>query len=160
MPILVLPLQFVKSMSDFLNRLFTAMFESHPWHVPVTHFPIALTGAAFLFLVLALWFRSEALERAAFYNMALAALMTVAASITGVRDNLVRFEGEAPYANVKIFLAVTLLVLTVVLTVSRWRSAELLWKPSTMVLYLLGFAGSFSLAVILGFLGGVILYGF
>ena len=147
-------------MSDLLNRLFTAIFESHPWHVPVTHFPIALTGAAFLFLMLALWRRSEVLERAAFYNMALAALMTVAASITGVRDNLVRFEGEAPYASIKIFLAVTLLILTVVLTVSRWRTAELLWKPTTMILYLLGFASSFLLAAVLGFLGGVILYGF
>jgi uncharacterized membrane protein len=147
-------------MSEFISRLFTAIFENHPWHVPVTHFPIALTGAALLFLVLALWRRSEALERAAFYNMALAALMTIVASITGVRDNLVRFEGEAPYANIKVFLAITLLVLTVVLTVSRSRSAELLWKPTTMILYLLGFAASFFLAAVLGFLGGVILYGF
>ena len=157
---MVLPDLCIEPMSEFINRLFTAVFENHPWHVPVTHFPIALTGAAFLFLILALWRRSEALERAAFYNMALAALMTIAASITGVRDNLVRFEGGAPYAGIKVFLAVTLLVLTVVLTVSRWRSAELLWKPTTMILYLLGFAGSFFLAAVLGFLGGVILYGF
>jgi hypothetical protein len=76
-----------------------------------------------------------------------------------VRDNLVRFEGEAPLVSVKIFLAVTLLILTTVTAVSRWRQKEILWKPSTTVLYLAAFVGSFGLSVVLGFLGGVILYG-
>ena len=145
---------------DFLNRLFTAVFESHPWHVPTTHFPIALTGAAFLFLLLALWKRSEFLERAAFFNMALAALTTILAGASGIRDNLVRYEGEAPYAALKIFLAVSLLLLTLTLTISRWRKQEILWTPGTMVLYVAGFGGSFAIAGLLGFLGGIILYGF
>ena len=82
------------------------------------------------------------------------------ASLTGVRDNLVRFEGEAPLAGVKVFLGVSLIVLLAVIVVSRWRKPEILWTPVTMILYLLGFAGSFALAAALGFLGGVILYGF
>ncbi len=145
---------------DFFNRLFTAMLETHPWHVPTTHFPIALTGAAFFFLLLALGRKNEFLERAAFFNIALAAASTVLAGVTGFRDHIVRFEGDTPYAGLKIFLAISLLVLTVVITVSRWRSPELLWKPSTMVLYVLGFAASFALAATLGFIGGIILYGF
>lgn len=140
--------------------MITTIFDTHPWHVPTVHFPIALTGAALLFLILALWQRSEMLERAAFYNMALAAVSTIAAGITGYRDYIVRLEGDAPYASVKIFLAVTLFVLTVVIVASRWRNPELLWKPSTMILYLLAFAGSFAISSVLGFLGGVILYGF
>ena len=143
-----------------MEQFITAIFDTHPWHVPTTHFPIALTGAGLLFLILALWRRSEMLERAAFYNMALAAVTTVLAGITGIRDVQVRFEGDAPYANVKIFLAVTLLLLAVGITVSRWRKPEILWTPGTMVLYLLGFAGAFTLSAVLGFLGGVILYGF
>jgi uncharacterized membrane protein len=145
---------------DFFNRLFTAMLETHPWHVPTTHFPIALTGAGLFFLMLALWRKNEALERAAFYVMTLAAVSTVLAGVTGFRDHIVRYEGETPYASAKIFMAISLLVLTTVISISRWRSAELLWKPTTMVLYLLGFAASFALASMLGFLGGVILYGF
>lgn len=145
---------------ESVNQLLITIFDTHPWHVPTVHFPIALTGGALLFLVLALWQRNEMLERAAFYNMSLAALSTILAGLTGYRDYLVRFEGDAPFANVKIFLAITLFVLTSVITVSRWRKSEMLWKPSTMVLYLLAFGISFALAITLGFFGGVILYGF
>jgi uncharacterized membrane protein len=146
--------------TEFINRFFTAIFETHPIHSMTVHFPIALTAAALLFLVLALWRRSEGLERAAFYNITLAAVSAVIAALTGVRDNLVRFEGEAPLAEVKIFLGVTLIVLLAVIVFSRWRKPDILWTPATMILYLLGFTGSFALAATLGFLGGVILYGF
>lgn len=145
---------------DFVAPLINTIFDVHPLHTPTTHFPIALTGAALLFLILALWRRSEALERAAFYNITLAAISTVVAGFTGVRDNLVRFDGDAPLASVKIFLAITLLLVTVVAAVSRWRKPEILWTPKTMVLYVSAFAVSFILASVLGFIGGVILYGF
>jgi uncharacterized membrane protein len=123
------------------------------------HFPIALTGTSLLLLLLALLRRNEALERAAFYNITLSAISTIIAGLTGYRDNIVRFEGEAPLVNVKIYLAITLLVLTTVIALSRWRNPEILWKPSTVVMYVSGFFGSFLLAITLGFLGGVILYG-
>ena len=148
------------TITEFITRFFTAITETHPLHSMTVHFPIALTGVALLFLILALWRRSEALERAAFFNMTLASVATIVAAVTGVRDNLVRFEGEAPLASVKIFLGISLFVLTAIIAISRWRQTELLWRPSTMVLYLLGFAGSFALATTLAFLGGVILYGF
>jgi hypothetical protein len=109
--------------------------------------------------VLALWRRNEALERAAFYLIAFSAISTIVAGVTGYRDNIVRFEGEAPLVSAKIFLAVTLFVLTVGITLSRWRDREILWRQSTMVIYVAAFAGSFLLAATLGFLGGVILYG-
>lgn len=145
---------------DLISRLFDTVFNTHPWHVPTVHFPIALTGAALLFLILALWQRNELLERAAFFNMTLAAISTIVAGLTGYRDYMVRLEGDAPFANVKIFLAITLFILTTVIAVSRWRQPELLWQPSTMVIYISAFAGSFILSSVLGFLGGVILYGF
>ena len=146
--------------AEFINRFFDAVFNVHPLHSMTVHFPIALTGVAFLLLILALWRRSEALERAAFYDLTLAVIFSIIAGLTGVRDNIVRFEGEAPLVNVKIFLAISLILLSGVVVISRWRQAEVLWKPTTMVLYVLGFAGSFALAATLGFLGGVILYGF
>ena len=144
---------------EFITRIVNAIVEIHPLHSMTVHFPIALTGAALLFLVLALWRRNEALERAAFYLITLSAISTIVAGVTGYRDNIVRFEGEAPLVSAKIFLAITLFVLTVGITVSRWRDQEILWRPSTMVIYVAAFAGSFLLAATLGFLGGVILYG-
>ena len=145
---------------EFITRIINALVEVHPLHSMTVHFPIALTGTALLFLALALWRRNETLERAAFYLIALSAISTIVAGVTGYRDNIVRFEGEAPLVSAKIFLAISLFVLTVVISISRWRDREILWRPSTMVLYLAGFAGSFLLAATLGFLGGVILYGF
>ena len=145
---------------DFLNNLFTTIFTTHPWHVPTTHFPIALTGVALLFLLLALWRRNETLERAAFFNMAVAVVSIVLAGLTGYRDYIIRFEGETPEAGLKIFLTISLFVLTFVITIARWRQPDLLWKPSTMILYVLGFTASFILAATLGLIGGIILYGY
>ena len=145
---------------EFLSRLFTALTELHPLHSMLVHFPIAFTGAGLLFIILALWRRSEGLERAAFYNITLATITSVLAGFSGYRDYIVRYEGDAPLANIKIFLGISLFILTAIVAFSRWRQAEVLWKPTTMILYLLGFAGSFALAVTLAFLGGVILYGF
>jgi len=155
-----LPLFYVSELMDFINQLFTTIFDTHPWHVPTVHFPIALTGAALFFLLLAFWRRNQLFERAAFYNMTLSALSTILAGLTGYRDFVVRFEGEAPYSRIKIFLAITLFILTTTLVISRWRQPDLLWKPGTMILYLVGFLACFALASVLGFLGGVILYGF
>lgn len=144
---------------DLLGRIINAVTNLHPMHSPVVHFPIGLTGAALLFILLALWRRNESLEHAAFFSIALAAVSTLAAGLTGMRDNVVRFDGGAPYISAKIFLAVTMLILTAATAVIRWRQREVLWKPTTMVLYVLAFAGSFGLAMVLGFLGGAILYG-
>lgn len=142
-----------------IGQIINAIVNIHPWHSVVVHFPIGLTGAAFLFILLARWRRNESLEHAAFFAIALAALSTIVAGVTGMRDNLVRFDGTAPFVPVKVFLAITLLLLTTVLAVTRWRKREVLWNPKTTVLYFAGFAVSFLLAITLGFIGGVILYG-
>ena len=140
---------------EFITRFVNAIVDVHPLHSMTVHFPIALTGTAFLFLVLALWRRNEVLEQAAFYLIALSGISTIIAGLTGYRDNIVRFEGEAPLVNAKVFLAISLFVLTTVTALSRRRKPEILWNPSTMVLYLSAFVGSFVLAAALGFLGGV-----
>ena len=140
-------------------RIFNAILNIHPWHSTVVHFPIGLTGAALLFILLALWRRNESLEHAAFFTIALAAISTVVAGAAGMRDNIVRFDGAAPLVGVKIILAVTLLILTTVTAVVRWRQKEILWQPVTTVLYVAAFLASFGLSITLGFLGGVILYG-
>jgi uncharacterized membrane protein len=144
---------------DFFNRLIHAITELHPTHPMFVHFPIALTGSAFLFILLAYWQKSQSLEQTAFANMVLAAISTAVAGFTGYMDNLKNYEGEAPNANVKIILAITLFLLTTTISIIRYRNPEIFQKGNRF-LYMASFGLSFGIALVLAFLGGVILYGF
>jgi uncharacterized membrane protein len=144
---------------EFINRVIHALTELHPTHPMVVHFPIALTGAAFLFILLAYWRKNASLEQTAFANIVLAALGTIAAGLTGIMDNAKNYEGGAPNAMTKITLATLLLVLTVGISIMRYRNPDLFWKGNRF-LYAASYGVSFGLALVLAFLGGVILYGF
>jgi uncharacterized membrane protein len=144
---------------DFINRLIHALTELHPTHPMLVHFPIALTGAAFLFILLAYWRKNASLEQAAFANIALASLGTIAAGITGIMDNARNYEGDAPNAGTKVVLAITLLVLTAGISIVRYRNPEMFQKANRF-LYIASYGVSFAIALVLAFLGGVILYGF
>ena len=143
---------------EFLDRVITALTELHPIHPMLVHFPIGLTGAASFFILLALWKNKTFFEQAAFANIALATVATLAAGITGLYDNRVNYLGDAPNDGLKITLALALLVLTTSTAIARLRNPDLFekLKPLYVAAYLL----SFGLALVLAFLGGVILYGF
>ena len=143
---------------DLINRIIHALIEVHPIHPMVVHFPIALTGAGLFFILLALWKNKEFFEQAAFANIALATVSTVVAGITGMYDNQVNYVGDAPNAGLKMILATSLFIVTTVTAVARWRSPNLFNQSKAF--YVTGYAVSFGLALVLAFLGGVILYGF
>jgi uncharacterized membrane protein/mono/diheme cytochrome c family protein len=145
---------------EFLDRFGRALFELHPTHTMLVHFPIALTTVALLFVVLARWRRSDALEKAAYYNLILAAIGSIVAGIAGVSDNISRYGGDAENAIVKIILAAALFVVTTIAAISRRRNPDILWRSPGSGLYIAAFVVSFALASALGFLGGVIVYGF
>ena len=144
---------------DFFNRLFVALTELHPTHPMFVHFPIALTGAAFLFILLAYWRKSQTLEQTAFANMVLASISTIVAGFTGAMDNMKNYEGEAPNASLKIVLAAVLFLLTTTISIVRYRNPEMFQKGNR-ILYMASYGLSFAIALVLAFLGGVILYGF
>jgi uncharacterized membrane protein len=144
---------------EFINRVIHALTELHPTHPMLVHFPIALTGAAFLFILLAYWRNSAALEQTAFANIALASLGTLAAGITGIMDNIKNYVGDAPNAGTKIILATALLILTAGISIVRFRNPDLFQKANRFV-YIASYGVSFAIALVLAFLGGVILYGF
>ena len=144
---------------DFFNRLFVALTELHPTHPMFVHFPIALTGAAFLFILLAYWRKSQTLEQTAFANMVLASISTIVAGFTGAMDNVRNYEGEAPNASLKIILAAVLFLLTTTISIVRYRNPEMFQKGNR-ILYMASYGLSFAIALVLAFLGGVILYGF
>lgn len=143
---------------EFFDRLITALTETHPVHPMVVHFPIALTGAALFFILLALWKNQEFFEGVAFANIALATVSTVVAGITGLYDNQINYVGEAPNAGIKVVLAIALFLVTTVTTYARWKSPDLFDRSK--FLYVSAYFVSFALALVLAFLGGVILYGF
>jgi len=144
---------------DFFNRLFVALTELHPTHPMIVHFPIALTGAAFLFILIASWKKNPTFEQAAFFNIVLAAISTIVAGITGYIDNINNYVGEAPNASIKVFLAIALFILTTSISISRYRNPEIFTKGNR-ALYIAAYGISFLIAIVLAFLGGVILYGF
>ena len=144
---------------DLINRIIHALTELHPTHPMFVHFPIALTGAAFFFILLAYWRKSASLEQAAFANIALASISTMVAGITGVMDNSRNYGGEAPNANVKITLAIILFLLTTGISLLRFRNPEIFTRGNGL-LYAASYGLSFFIALVLAFLGGVILYGF
>ena len=144
---------------DFFNRLFVALTELHPTHPMFVHFPIALTGAAFLFILLAYRRKSQTLEQTAFANMVLASISTIVAGFTGAMDNVRNYEGEAPNASLKIILAAVLFLLTTTISIVRYRNPEMFQKGNR-ILYMASYGLSFAIALVLAFLGGVILYGF
>ena len=144
---------------EFINRIIHALTELHPTHPMFVHFPIALTGAAFLFILLAYWKRNAFLEQAAFANIVLASLSTIVAGITGYIDNLKNYLGDAPNASTKIILAILLFTLTTGISIVRYRNPDLFQK-SNRFLYIASYGLSFAIALVLAFLGGVILYGF
>jgi uncharacterized membrane protein len=144
---------------EFINRVIHALTELHPTHPMLVHFPIALSGAAFLFILLAAWRNSSSLEQAAFANIVLAFLGTIAAGVTGYIDNLKNYDGAAPNAGTKIILAITLFLLTAGIILVRFRNPNL-FQQGNRFLYIASYGVSFAIALVLAFLGGVILYGF
>lgn len=143
---------------ELINRIIHAITELHPLHAMFVHFPIALTGAAFLFILIALWRKNRALEQAAGFNMVLAAISTFFAGATGVYDNNLNYDGLAPNASLKLALGLILSVITVGLVILRWRKPDLFSRYLPIIALIYGL--SFGIALVLGFLGGVILYGF
>ena len=145
---------------NLITRIFHAMTQVHPPHTLMVHFPIALTGAALFFILLAIWKRSKILEQVAFANISLAAASTIVAAIFGIRDNFVFYGGIAPNHIAKIILASMLFILTTVTAIARWRNKDLFYTKSTKTLYVAAFFVNFAIAVVLGFLGGIIVFGF
>jgi uncharacterized membrane protein len=144
---------------EFINRVIHALTEVHPTHPMFVHFPIALSGAAFLLILLAAWRNSSSLEQAAFANIVLAFLGTTVAGVTGYLDNLKNYEGAAPNAGTKIILASILFFLTAGISIVRFRNPNL-FQQGNRFLYVSAYGLSFAIALVLAFLGGVILYGF
>ena len=145
---------------DVILRIFHDLIHVYPQHPMVVHFPIALTGAALFFFLLALWRHSEILEKVAFANISLAAASTIVAAAFGIYENVVSYDGKAPTHTAKIFLACALFAVSSATAVVRWKQKDSFRNKVHKAFYVAAYFISFTLAAVLGFLGGVIIYGF
>jgi uncharacterized membrane protein len=142
-----------------IQRIIHALLVVQPPHPIFVHFPIALISAAFFFLLLAFWRKSDILEKIAFANICLAAVSIIVAAFFGIRDNALIFKGAAPNHIAKITIAFILFVLTSAIALLRWRNPEL-FHSRHKALYLIAHFVCFALVSVQGFLGGIIVYGF
>jgi phosphoglycerol transferase MdoB-like AlkP superfamily enzyme len=69
------------------------------------------------------------------------------------------YSGGAPNHVAKIILASILFIFTAITAVARWNKKDLFYSRSTKALYVAAYFVSFAIASVLGFLGGVILFG-
>jgi uncharacterized membrane protein len=141
-----------------LAQIVHAVLYVHPPHTLLVHFPIALISVGLFLILLALWLKKDIFEQIAFADLALAAVSTIVTGIVGIRDNLVFYGGQAPNHNTKIIVASTLFVVTAVTAIIRWKKPEL-FHASGKWLYVAAYFVSFAFVTVLGFLGGVILFG-
>jgi uncharacterized membrane protein len=146
-------------MMELIQKIIHALTQVHPPHLLLVHFPIALTTTSFFFILLAWIKKSEVLEKVAFANISLAAVSTIVTAVVGISDNLKRYNGMAPNHTAKIILALTLFVITTAIAIIRWRNPRLFDQKVSKLLLILGYFISFAIASVLGFLGGVIIYG-
>jgi uncharacterized membrane protein len=142
----------------FILRVIHDLYTQNP-HTLFVHFPIALCGAALFFILVALWRKNDLLEQVAFADIALASVSTLVTGAMGIRDNIVFYGGQAANHMTKIILASILLVITGVTSIMRWRNPNL-FQSKGKVLYVVSYFVCFGIVAVLGFLGGVIIYGF
>jgi len=142
-----------------IQRIIHAITVVQPPHPLFVHFPIALISTALFFLLLALWRKSDLLEKIAFANLALAVVSILVAGIVGYRDNLVIFKNGAPNHIAKITIASILFVLTGAIVLLRWRNPDLFHSRYRAV-YVAAHFLAFALVAVQGFLGAIIVYGF
>jgi uncharacterized membrane protein len=142
-----------------IQKIIHALLVVQPPHPLFTHFPVALISTALFFLLLALWRKSDLLEKIAFANLCVAAVSIVVAAFFGIRDNLVIFKGTAPNHLAKLIIATILFLVTGATALLRWKNPDL-FHGRYKGLYLAIHFFLFALVAVQGFLGGIIVYGF
>lgn len=134
-------------------------FMRHPIHVPVVHFPIALSFLVPLAALLALWRKSDPFYNQALFSLLILLVLSIFPAMgTGIYENVARYNGSAPNAPIKIAAGVALLLITIVLSLWRWRKPNVMQSASGILFFILS-AICPLLAIILGFLGGIIVWG-
>ena len=142
-------------MGSKLYALLSSMGYHHPLHPALTHLPVGLTSASFIFLVLSYLFRNPKYAQTSMHCVVLAILAAIPTMVFGYFDWQHFYGGVLIFPiKMKLGLAFLLLILLLVtISISRRNEEK---KSSLRVLFHL-----LSLVVVigLGYFGGELVYG-
>ena len=141
-------------MVDAIYTLLHGLGFNHPLHPPLTHLPMGLVMACFIFSLLAVVLSQPALLKSAYHCSVLAVIALVPTAAAGLMDWSYRYGGSMDtWIRVKMVLAP---VLFVVLLISLWQSRNGASPGRMLMFYTLA-----SLCAIgLGFSGGELVYSY
>lgn len=141
-------------MFDFVYKLLEQLGYPHPIHPTEVHMPIGLIVAALIFSVIAALFRRPPLARCAYYCTLLAGIFLFPTVLFGIMD------WQHFYAGDWLVAIKWKLVLAGILMVSVFTSIFLVRKKGDASKLVIGnYLLSFVLVVVLGYLGGNLVYG-
>ena len=141
-------------MTDFIYSILVKVGFNHPLHPTITHLPVGLVIAAFVFSLVALLFRKPALVRTARHCNILALISVFPTLLLGVMDWQHFYAGAWLFpVKMKFFLAGVVLILLFV-TVSVAASTK---EGSMKIVLLYGLC--LMTVVGLGYFGGELVYG-
>lgn len=104
-----------------LFDLKAVLLEKHAQHVAIIHFPIALLLVSFLFDLLAVWRKSQALEAAARFNLFCAAVSSLFAVATGLAAWQWLLHGAELTGALRLHLGFALASFVMLIGLSLWR---------------------------------------
>ena len=127
---------------------------THPLHPTLTHLVMGLVMGAFIFVLIAMFFRRESLARTAWRCMVLALIALLPTAVLGYADWQLRFAGDLIFPiTMKLILAGLLLVLLVVSIVMGFRTEN--GARNVIILY----AVCLVVVIGIGYFGGELVYG-
>ena len=141
-------------MIDFVYKLLEQLGYPHPIHPTEVHMPIGLIVAALIFSVVAALFRQPPLARSAYYCTLLAGIFLFPTVLFGIMD------WQHFYAGDWLVVIKWKMALASILIVSVFTSVFLVRKKGDASKLVMGsYLVSFVLVVMLGYLGGNLVYG-
>ena len=127
---------------------------NHPLHPTLTHLVMGLVMGAFIFVLMASFFRRESLARTAWRCMVLAVIALLPTAVLGYGDWQHRFGGDLIFPiTMKLILAGLLLVLLVVAIFLGFRAEN--GSKNVVITY----AVCLLIVIGIGYFGGELVYG-
>jgi uncharacterized membrane protein len=132
-----------------------------PLHPILVHFSVALTTAAALFDFAGLVFHRDSLADAAWWTLALAALLTIGTVVTGIRSRLTLPLEEGPARSyLRTHMALGPMFLGLLLATTIWRAR--LWEQGgpVSIIYVAAMGALLLLLAVVGWIGGELVFRF
>jgi uncharacterized membrane protein len=141
-------------MTEFIFMWLEKTGYAHPIHPPITHIPMGIMFCGAIFLLVAHFFDKPVLRRTALHGYVLALAAIPPTMLLGYMDWQHSYQGVWMTPVVIKIVAALLLIAVTLFNVVQLRKT-----PPRPWVILMGSLAGVGLAILLGFDGGVIMYG-